>query len=408
MMDSQTTSTRLARTALAAWAAVGMLILLGGAIWVLIKVQTLIAPVVISGVLIYMLNPVVTRLRQIGIPRVLGAFIAYVLLIGIVVAIGFLAAPSIRDQATEFSDTFPQIYRDTSREIEDIASNVGFEIDLWSYDELQDFLNDPDNQDQFVSVIVDRLGVVTSGLVEALLIFFLAPVIAFYVLIDLPRIRKEAVALIPQGNREEVLSVSRQLGKAVGGFLRGQLLVALIIGVLMSIGFLIIGLNFWLIIGMISGVLNIIPFVGPWVGGALGVIVGLVTADPATAVWAALVALSVQQIDNNFVSPTVLRATVHLHPALVILVLLLGGALAGLWGVLLAVPVAAAVKILAAHLWKTRVLGKPWEQAAGLEVEAEPVEPVPAGAPRSSGELDATTGEQTPDERSDPPDGATA
>ncbi len=75
-------------------------------------------------------------------------------------------------------------------------------------------------------------------------------------------------------------------------------------------------------------------------------------------------ALIVQQIDNNFVSPTVLRATVRLHPAVVILVLLLGGAVGGLWGVLLAVPVAASVKIVAGHLWRTRVLGQSWEEAS--------------------------------------------
>ncbi len=82
-----------------------------------------------------------------------------------------------------------------------------------------------------------------------------------------------------------------------------------------------------------------------------------------------------QQIDNNFVSPTVLRATVRLHPAVVILVLLLGGAVGGIWGVLLAVPVTASIKIVAGHLWRTRVLGQSWEEASDallLEREERP------------------------------------
>jgi len=126
----------------------------------------------------------------------------------------------------------------------------------------------------------------------------------------------------------------------------------------------VIGLKFWLIIGMTAGFLNIIPFVGPWVGGGLGFIVGLVDGDLSKALAAALVAFIVQQIDNNFVSPTVLRATVRLHPAVVILVLLLGGAVGGLWGVLLAVPVTASIKIIAGHLWRTRVLGQSWAEAS--------------------------------------------
>ena len=150
------------------------------------------------------------------------------------------------------------------------------------------------------------------------------------------------------------------------------MIVALIVGMMSSVGFWLIDLKFWLIIGMIAGFLNIIPFVGPWVGGALGVIVGLVTADVQTAVSAAVVALIVQQIDNNFVSPTVLRATVRLHPAVVLLVLIVGGGVGGLWGVLLVVPVTASLKIVLGHLWRTRVLGQSWEEASGALIEENP------------------------------------
>jgi predicted PurR-regulated permease PerM len=124
---------------------------------------------------------------------------------------------------------------------------------------------------------------------------------------------------------------------------------------------------------MIAGFLNIIPFVGPWVGGILGVTVGFVTADATTAVWAAVVALVVQQIDNHLISPNVLRATVSLHPAVIILVLVLGGAIGGIWGVLLAVPVTAVLKILIGHFWRTRVLGQSWEDA--LEAMDESSQP---------------------------------
>jgi hypothetical protein len=102
--------------------------------------------------------------------------------------------------------------------------------------------------------------------------------------------------------------------------------------------------------------------------------VGLVTGSVTTALWAAVVALAVQQIDNNFVSPTVLRATVRLHPAVVILVLILGGAIGGLWGVLLAVPVTASIKIVAGHMWRTRVLGQSWEEASDALIESRPSE----------------------------------
>ena len=361
------------KAGIGAWSVVGVLVLLWVAVWVLGKAEILIAPVVLSVALIYVLNPIVNWLTRRGVPRLLGGLIAYLILIGVIVILGFLVVPSVREQAQSFSADMPTLYGNTTTQLDSLLGNFGFpDIELPTYEEVQEFIDDPDNQDRFIAAITNRLGAVTSGILEAILVFFIAPVIAFYVLIDLPRIRRESEDLIPAANREEVIHVSRNLGHAVGGFLRGQVLVAIIVGVLTSIGFAAIGLKFWLIIGMTAGFLNIIPFVGPWVGGGLGFLAGLFDGDIKKALAAALVALAVQQIDNNFVSPTVLRATVRLHPAVVILVLLLGGAIGGLWGVLLAVPVTASIKIVAGHLWRTRVLGQSWDEASdALIVEAE-------------------------------------
>ena len=121
---------------------------------------------------------------------------------------------------------------------------------------------------------------------------------------------------------------------------------------------------------MISGFFNIIPFVGPWVAGALGSLAGLTSGDPSKALWAALVALIVQQIDNNFVSPSVLRATVRLHPAVTLLVLVLAGAVAGFWGIVIAVPLTAALKIVTGYWWRTRILDQnPHEAAESMFIE---------------------------------------
>lgn len=360
----------ITRMGIAAWSIVGAAALIWIALEVLGRFQILLAPVVLSIALIYILNPLVNWLANRRIPRIIGAFIGFLLLLAILVGIGAAVAPLVGDQGSELASSFPEIYEDTTAQIEDLAADMGFDrVELWSYDEMREFVADPEAQDAILSVVWDRLGEVTTGLLETVLVFVLAPVVAFYVLIDLPRVRKEAVSLIPEQHKPEVLHVSRRLGDAVGGFIRGQMLVALIVGIMTSVGFAIIGLNFWLIIGMIAGALNIIPFVGPWVGGFLGVVVGFVTADLRTAVLAALVALVVQQIDNHLISPNVLRATVHLHPAVIILLIVLGGGVGGIWGVLLVVPVAAIIKILAGHLWRTRVLGQSWDEAFDAIIE---------------------------------------
>ncbi|MCE2530864.1 MAG: AI-2E family transporter, partial [Acidimicrobiia bacterium] len=169
---------------------------------------------------------------------------------------------------------------------------------------------------------------------------------------------------------------------------RGQLVVAAIVGVLSSTVLWILDLPFWLIVGLLAGLLNIVPFIGPWVGGALGVATALIVGDPIRAVWVVIAFLIIQQFDNHLVSPMVLRVAVHLSPVTIILALLAGGSIGGLLGVLIAVPTTAVFKIIIGHLWRTRVLGESWEQAASavvVEYEVEPLrERFRRGAPEAS------------------------
>lgn len=362
---------RLKNLGVAVWSLLGTLLLLGAVLWILGKVWLVIPPIVIAIAIIYMLNPVVTRLHARGMARWLGSCLSYIVLMGVLTLIGFLVIPSITAQAGQLADDFPTIYEDLVADLQGFAEDLGFSnLDLPSYEELKDGLS---GDGGFLDGKLGRITDLTLSVLEALFLLLIAPVIAFYLLIDLPKVRAKVVSLIPERQRVEVIYVARELGLAVGGFLRGQLLVAAIVGVMTSFGFWAVGLPFWLLIGMIAGFLNIIPFVGPWVGGTLGVMVALATRDLQTAAWAGLVALIVQQIDNHFVSPTVLRATVRIHPAMIILGLVLGASLGGFWGVVLAVPVMSSVKIIGGHLWHTRVLGESWSQASRALIEENPV-----------------------------------
>ena len=357
------------RVGIVAWSLLGTLLLIGALVWVLTRVWIIIPPIVLAIAIIYILNPVVNVLHRRGLARWLGSCLSYTVLIGVFTLIGFLVFPSIADQASELADNFPTIYDDLAADLQHLASDVGLtEVDIPTFDELQASISD----DGFISERLGRITDITLGVLETILILILGPVVAFYVLLDLPTMRRKTMGLIPERHHAEVVHVSRQLGTAVGGFLRGQLFVALIVGVMTSVGFWLVGLPFWLLIGMIAGFLNIIPFVGPWVGGFLGVLVALATRDLETALWTGLVALVVQQVDNHFVSPTVLRATVRLHPASIVLGLIAGASIGGFWGVLLTVPVMASFKIIVGHFWRTRVLGQSWEEVTEALIDEHP------------------------------------
>ncbi len=360
------------RLGIMSWSLLGTALFLGVLIWLFIQVANLLPAIVFSFVIIFVLNPVVSQLKVWGIPRILGSCLSYLVLAGLLTLAGFLVWPSISDQAGELGDRFPEIYNDFAIDLENISADLGFEVDVPDYEELQDRFDEAAADGGFISDNLSRIGDLTLTILEFILLLVFAPVIAFYVLLDLPKVKEQARSLVPERHRSEASFVMSKISTAVGGFLRGQLVVAFIVGVMSSFGFWLIDLPFWLIIGMIAGFLNIIPFVGPWVGGALGVTVGLTESDATTAIWAAVVAIIVQQIDNHFISPNVLRATVRLHPATIIFALLVGGTIGGIWGVLLAVPVTAIIKIVVGHYWRTRVLDQSWDEVSEALIDTNP------------------------------------
>ena len=412
------------RVGVFSWATIGALILIFFGAYVLIEGRVIFAPLFLALIVVFVLNPFVTALQHRGIHRIIGAAIGFLAFLAGLVALGLVVFPSIADQASGFASEFPNLYDDLADQIVSTGERFGLDASIWSYDQILDYLNDPENQDTILSIVFGRIGTLTSGVFEFILVFLLGPVVAFYLLIDLPNVQQRMLDLVPERSRAEVGYVGRRLNTAVGGFLRGQLLVATIVGVMLSLGYWIIDLPFWLLIGLIGGVLNIVPFLGPWVGGFLGVFVALATTDLTTAFWAAVVAIIVQQIDNNFVSPSVLRATVRLHPAVTLLVLVLAGAVAGFWGIVIAVPLTAALKIIVGYWWRTRILDQsPHDAAESMFIEppkrkswtremdvvtvpasqaapAAPASPAPS-APHAAPTEDAADGSTQPDATSD-------
>lgn len=358
------------------WATLGAIALFAVAIYLLIEGRIILAPLFLAMVIVFILNPFVSVLERIHIHRIFGTTLGFLVIIAVLVAAAALVIPSIVDQGQMFAKEFPELYDEFAAQTVTIAERFGIDASFWDYDRIVEYLNDPDNQDTIVRLILDRIGSFTTGIFEFILVFLLGPVLAFYFLLDLPKVQQRWLGMVPRDDRAEAAFVGRQLNTAVGGFLRGQLLVAIIVGAMLSLGYWWIDLPFWLLIGMVGGALNIVPFLGPWVGGILGVVVAFVTTDLRTTIYAALVALIVQQIDNNFISPLVLKATVRLHPAVTLTVLVLAGAIGGFWGIVIAVPLTAAVKVIGGHLWRTRLLGQTWEEAGEAIIVEPPPPPV--------------------------------
>ena len=366
-----------------AWSLLGVLLLAGVVGWVLWLLQDIFPPLALALVLIFLLNPMVTALQRRGIRRGLGTAAIYLIfLVCVVVAFSFLVPPLGR-QVNDLVNRLPQIRDDTIQSTERLAQRFGFSLEdlglgaLVSADPPPE--PSPNGQEgsaapvpagigregspppSLLETIGGRLfagaGRFATGALHAVVNFILAPVFAAYLLIDLPKIQRAFHHYLPPRYKDEWIPLFERSGKAVGSFFRGQLLVAVIVGVLSCLAFLLIDLPFWLPIGLLAGFFNIIPLVGPFVGGGVAVLVGGMTQGPGLAVKAALAMVVVQQIDNHFISPKVMGWAVRLHPVAVMVALILGLSLGGLLGMLLAVPGLAVLKIIFVHYYETRVLG---------------------------------------------------
>lgn len=360
---------------MAAWALVGVSVLAAAGVWALYKVRVIFPPLVLALLIVYVLNPLVSRLERRGVRRVIGAVLVYVAALGLVVLLVVSLAPFFSRQVHDLSDEWPRYRGKAAHSLHAMADglNDAFGLDLdtaqiycvFGVDHTTDpAAPSPERCDTVTQRLregiagqADRIGAIGFSVLEVGLVFVIAPLLALYLLIDLPKLQSDLLHLVPPAYRDEVADLAGKAGRILGGFFRGQLLLAFVVGALCAIGFWIVKLPFWLVAGIATGILNLIPVFGGLLAAVFVFVVGALVGQPQTGLFAALVVFVVQQVHNHLLHPYVMRAAVNLHPVTVMMTILAGGAVAGFWGILLSVPAVAVSKLLLAHVWETRVLG---------------------------------------------------
>ncbi len=355
-----------------AWSLIGLILLFVFFLrFIVYPIRVIFPPLVVAMILVYLLNPLVSVMERRGVARIWGTLITYVLFLGIIGTLLSFTVPVVADQVKGFASEGPSLIDEVSQGVQDLAARLGLPI------------TDVAAEGEGVVSFFGRLVSFTQGLFGAAVVFIVGPILAFYFLVDLPKIKRGLRAIIPSRRRAEFESVLEKVGRAIGGFFRGQLLVALFVGVASSLVLWGVGLPFWAVVGLVAGLFNLIPLIGPFIAAIVAVLIAFTTdsagggllnleAGWPLAVGSVVALLIVQQIDNHIMSPNIVARTVNLHPVTVMLGLLAGGTLLGLWGLLLAVPVLATAKILLLHYWDTRGQWPPQEPG------------VPAARPRAA------------------------
>lgn len=338
-------------------------------LWALIAGAVGLSLYLFSGVLMpfvagialgYLLDPLAGRLQQLGVNRLGAALIILAVFILALLVLALIFVPILGRQITSLAGSLPQL----AVKLQALASTGGDKLTASWVGELLDKagLGKAAGGADLQSTIQDSLGdaarwgmtflksLLTGGaaLIGILSLVVVTPVVAFYILVDWNRMIAAVDGLIPLRHRDEARLLAHDIDRALAGFLRGQSLVCAFLGAWYAIGLSLIGLNFGFLIGISAGFLSFIPYVGSLTALILAAIVALVQGWPdwRLLVMALAVVVSGQFLEGNVLSPKLVGASVGLHPVWLMFALLAFGSLFGFTGLIVAVPVAAAIGVL--------------------------------------------------------------
>jgi predicted PurR-regulated permease PerM len=309
----------------------------------------ILLPFVAGVALAYLLNPFANRLEHLGANRVAAALVVVCVLVLFLVMLVLLIVPIVATQLGEFIANLPDYVRRLQTLVTDPSRPWLSRLVGNSFSNAETSVGNLVTQG--AGLATTFLGSVVSGgrtLISIVSLLVVTPVVTFYFIADWPRIIATLDRLIPRQHVETVRGLAREIDVAIAGFVRGQTMVCVVLGVFYAIALSLVGLNFGLLIGLTSGLIGFIPYVGSITGLVLSVGVALAQFWPDW-IWVAVVLgifLIGQFFEGNVLVPKLVGDSVGLHPLWLMLALFAFGYLFGFVGLLLAVPLAAAAGVL--------------------------------------------------------------
>ncbi len=313
----------------------------------LLLFESILLPFVIGLVVAYFLDPLCDRLEKMGCSRTIATSIIIAGFVFLIMLLFTFLAPVLYKQLLQFSAQLPSLVVSIEVKIRPLL-DIFADLKENEQADLQGFLK---NSLSGVTNVIGNAGAkLVSGLgtlanVAALLI--VTPVVVFYLLRDWNKFVEKIDGWLPRAQRKTICEQCRLIDQILAGFLRGQLSVCLLLGVLYSIGLTVLGLPFGAIVGFATGLLSFIPYVGMLSGFAVALGLAIGHFENLTDIWlVVLVFFLGQVIEGNFLTPKLVGDRVNLHAVWILFALMAGGSLFGFMGILLAVPVAAVLGVM--------------------------------------------------------------
>lgn len=386
------------RVALNRWLQIFLTLIAGAVVaviaWTILeRFQHIIVLLLASFILSLLLGPLVDRLEQRHVPRLLGTLIAFLLLIGVLGLFGTLMLGPLISQLQDVLNKVPTLVSNRSSWLADVdrffrANGIPLQTGA-----LQDQIGTSISSTS-TALLGGTLSVVT-GVVGLVTDLFLILAITFYMIVDGGSIRGNVLRLLPERARERWFFVEATVNSVLGGYIRGQVVVALTVGAAAGLGSALLGVHYPLVIGLLAFLFEFIPLLGPVLGMIPAVLIALFQPFPLV-LWVILYFIVLQQVESNLIVPRVSGHAVGLHPLGAMLALIAGVEIGGLGGALISVPLVGVLYVLGLAIYsdmthQTSIFRTPPRRAVVTSLQAmlvrrgAPVAPAPVeGTPQAA------------------------
>ncbi|KJU73732.1 membrane protein [Pediococcus damnosus LMG 28219] len=322
-------------------------------------ISTVFVPIILSGFLFYLLNPLVkliekVRYKKFRISHTWAVVIVFLLLIAVIgSALGWML-PRLINQVGQLIAGLPTIASNVQKSLQHLIEHSDWtkNVDLDPY--IQKMNNSIGTYaESILTTMTSSIGALISAVASVTIVIITVPVMLFYMLKDGWKLMPTIKRLLPAKNADTIMELFDKMSDTLSSYISGQVLECLFVGTFTAIGYMIIGQPYALLLGVVAGIANIVPYIGPYIGIFPALLVAL-TKDPMQVVWVVVVVLIVQQVDGNLIYPNIIGRSLQVHPLTIIILLLAAGKIAGIPGMILAIPTYAVVKVIVGfvyHIW---------------------------------------------------------
>ncbi|HEI6623136.1 TPA: AI-2E family transporter [Staphylococcus aureus] len=319
----------------------------------IIVFKTIAAPIIVSLILFYLFNPIVNMMERYRIPRVAGISIIYLAVVGVITLIVNLLIPIIGSQVDSLVKNSPQYLEKLINSIDKIANNTFFSS---YYSQINDWLNSlPKKIPSMLSEFTDGFGSKIATFAETIanigVVIVTTPFVLFFMLKDGHHFKEFSTNIMPPKFRKDFHDLLEKMSVQVGSYIQGQIIVSFCIGILLFIGYSVIGLKYSLVLASIAAVTSVVPYLGTTIAISPAIVIAAITS-PWMLLKLAVVWTLVQFVEGHFISPNIMGKTLKIHPLTIIFILLCAGKLLGIVGVILGIPGYAILKVLVTHLFQ--------------------------------------------------------